>query len=78
MLILSRKIGESLMLGDDIKVTIVGIRGNQIRIGVDADKALPVHREEVYDRIKLKEASELLVVPHDGGTLSLDKKEGIM
>lgn len=51
MLILTRRIGESLMIGDNIKVTLLKDNGNQIRIGIEAPKEVPVHRSEVYDRI---------------------------
>ena len=52
MLILTRRPGETLRIGDDIEVTILGVKGNQIRIGINAPKETPVHREEVYQRIK--------------------------
>ncbi len=52
MLILTRRVGESLMIGDDVNVTVLDIRGNQIRIGVDAPRHIAVHRQEIYDRIK--------------------------
>jgi carbon storage regulator len=51
MLILSRRVGESLIIRDDMKVTVLGISGNQIRIGVTAPREVAVHREEVYNRI---------------------------
>lgn len=51
MLILTRREGESLNIGDDIKVTILGIKGNQVRIGIDAPKDVQVHREEIYQRV---------------------------
>lgn len=51
MLILTRKIGESMMIGNNITVTILGVKGNQIRIGVNAPKDIQVHREEIYQRI---------------------------
>lgn len=52
MLILTRRVGETLVIGDDVTVTVLGVRGNQIRIGVSAPKNVSVHREEIYDRIQ--------------------------
>lgn len=52
MLVLTRKLGEKLMIGDEVSVTIMEIRGNQVKIGVDAPRNVPVHREEVYRLIK--------------------------
>lgn len=51
MLILTRRVGESLRIGDEVTVTVLGIKGSQVRIGVNAPKSVSVHREEVYDRI---------------------------
>jgi carbon storage regulator len=52
MLILTRRVGETLMIGDEVTVTVLGVKGNQVRIGVNAPKDVSVHREEIYDRIK--------------------------
>lgn len=52
MLILTRRVGETLMIGDDISVTVLGVKGNQVRLGVNAPKDVSVHREEIYQRIQ--------------------------
>ena len=52
MLILTRRVGETVMIGNDVTVTVLGVKGNQVRVGINAPKTVAVHREEIYDRIK--------------------------
>jgi carbon storage regulator len=52
MLILTRRTGETVMIGNEVTLTVLGVKGNQVRIGINAPKSVPVHREEIYERIK--------------------------
>ena len=58
MLILTRRVGETLMIGDEVTVTVLGVKGNQVRIGVNAPRDVAVHREEIYERIKREQAGQ--------------------
>ena len=58
MLILTRRVGESLMIGDDVTVTVLGVKGNQVRLGVNAPREIAVHREEIFERIRAEKAAD--------------------
>ena len=59
MLILTRRMNETLMVGDEVTVTVLGIKGNQVRIGVNAPRDVPVHRQEIYEKIKQEQRSSV-------------------
>ena len=65
MLVLSRQRDETIMIGDDIEVTVVDIRGDKVRLGINAPKAISVHRKEVYDAIKKENKAAAAVKPED-------------
>lgn len=52
MLILTRRVGETVMIGEDVTITVLGVKGNQVRVGLNAPKSVAIHREEIYERIK--------------------------
>jgi carbon storage regulator len=58
MLILTRRVGETVMIGDDVTITVLGVKGNQVRVGINAPKHVAVHREEIYERIKREQQPE--------------------
>lgn len=57
MLILTRRVGKTVMIGDEVTVTVLGVKGNQVRLGVNAPRSVAVHRQEIYDRIQKEEAA---------------------
>jgi len=65
MLILTRRVGESVMIGDDVSITVLGVKGNQVRIGVNAPKDVSVHRQEIYERIRKEHDDEGSGTPED-------------
>ena len=68
MLILTRRVGETVMIGNDISVTVLGVKGNQVRVGIQAPKDTPVHREEVFERIRGESPEAALRVTPPVGT----------
>jgi carbon storage regulator len=68
MLILTRRVGETLMIGDSVSVTVLGVKGNQVRIGINAPKDVAVHREEIFQRIKREQGGGEETPPHGDGT----------
>ena len=68
MLILTRRVGEMLMIGDEVTVTVLGVKGNQVRIGVDAPKEVAVHREEIYQRIHQEGEQSGSTISRENGT----------
>lgn len=69
MLILTRRAGETVMIGSDVTITVLGVKGNQVRIGINAPKDVSVHREEIYERIQSEKAGD------SGAAGSTDKKQ---
>lgn len=59
MLILTRRVGETVMIGDEVTITVLGVKGNQVRVGINAPKSVGVHREEIYERIKREQMGEV-------------------
>jgi carbon storage regulator len=72
MLILTRRVGETVIIGNEVTVTVLGVKGNQVRIGVNAPKDVAVHREEIYDRIKREEDGYTAAQPTPGTKVSDD------
>ena len=64
MLILTRRVGETVMIGDEVTITVLGVKRNQVRVGINAPKSVAVHREEIYERIKREQQGD---APGDTG-----------
>jgi len=60
MLILSRRLGESVMIGDEVTVTVLGVKGNQVRLGFTAPRNVAVHREEIYERLRAEKSAAIV------------------
>jgi len=63
MLILTRRVGETIKIGNDVAVTVLGVKGNQVRVGVNAPKNVAVHREEIFERIRREQESDSSTSP---------------
>jgi carbon storage regulator len=72
MLILTRRVGETIMIGDDVTCTVLCVKGNQVRVGINAPKSVSVHREEIYERIKREQAGD----PEKGGPVEVQRPSG--
>jgi len=68
MLILTRRVGETVVIGNDVTVTVLGVKGNQVRLGVNAPREIAVHREEIFERIKREQQGEEKSRPQLNGT----------
>lgn len=68
MLILTRRVGETVNIGDEVTVTVLSVKGNQVRLGVNAPKSIAVHREEIYQRIQFEKSSDNTVKEHQEAT----------
>jgi carbon storage regulator len=75
MLVLSRQKDESIMIGDEVEITIVDVRGDKVRLGITAPKHIPVHRREIYDAIQREKAQKDGEAPASGDNGAMDKSE---
>ena len=69
MLILTRRVGETVVIGNDVTVTVLGVKGNQVRLGVNAPREVAVYREELYERLKREQSEDSAPLPHAVGAV---------
>lgn len=76
MLILTRRISESVIIGDEVKITVLGVKGNQVRLGIDAPKTVSVHREEIYQRIQQEKQGGVSAAEDQAEPSAKDEEDG--
>lgn len=78
MLILTRRVGETVMIGDDVTITVLGVKGNQVRVGINAPKSVAVHREEIYERIKREQQGDASDKPKSAANSNFSDRSALV